>query len=102
MAAAGPAARHRYRPLRVRRVIRETPEARSLVLEVPAGLAARYPGRLAVDHHEDLARGLIGHGEVTRVAREARDADYYICGPGGFMDTVEAGLRDLRVDQSRV
>jgi len=65
-------------------------------------LAARYPGRLAVEHHEDLVRGFIDRDEVTRVARNAGDAAYYICGPGGFMETVEAGLRDLRVDQSMV
>jgi ferredoxin-NADP reductase len=233
MAAARPPARHRYHPLRVRRVIREAPETRSLVLEVPAGLAgafayeagqfitlravlggethlrsysmssspavdselrvtvkrvpggpvsnwlndavgegdvlevsppggsfvlgrgehdivafaagsgitpifsilktalaatgrracllyanrdraaaifgaeldalaARYPGRLTVEHHEDLARGFISRDEVTRVAGNVGDAAYYICGPAGFMDTVEAGLRDLRADQSRV
>jgi ferredoxin-NADP reductase len=65
-------------------------------------LAARYPGRLAVEHHEDRVRGFIDREEVARVARVARDADYYLCGPGGFMETVEAGLRELRVDQSRV
>jgi 3-ketosteroid 9alpha-monooxygenase subunit B len=65
-------------------------------------LAAGYPGRLAVEHHEDVARGFISRDEVTRVAADARDADYYICGPAGFMQTVEAGLRDLRVDQARV
>ncbi len=65
-------------------------------------LTARYPGRLAVEHHEDLVCGFIDRDEVTRVARDARDAAYYICGPGGFMETVEAALRDLGVDQSRV
>jgi 3-ketosteroid 9alpha-monooxygenase subunit B len=65
-------------------------------------LAARYPGRLAVEHHEDAARGFIGRDEVTRIARAAGEAAYYICGPEDFMDTVEAGLRDLRVDPSLV
>jgi ferredoxin-NADP reductase len=65
-------------------------------------LTARYPGRLAVEHHEDAARGFISRDEVTCVAADARDADYYVCGPVGFMATVQAGLRDLRVDQARV
>jgi ferredoxin-NADP reductase len=65
-------------------------------------LVARYPGRLAVEHHEDLARGFIGPAEVTRTARDARGAAFYVCGPAGFMEAVEAGLRDLRVDPSMV
>jgi ferredoxin-NADP reductase len=65
-------------------------------------LAARFPGRLAVEHHEDVARGFISRGEVARVADGTSDADYYICGPAGFLEMVQAGLRDLRVDESRV
>jgi ferredoxin-NADP reductase len=37
--------RHRHHPLRVRRVVRETPEARSIVFEVPSGLAGAFTYR---------------------------------------------------------
>jgi ferredoxin-NADP reductase len=65
-------------------------------------LAARFPGRLAVEHHEDAARGFISRGDVARVTDGTSNADYYICGPAGFLETVQAGLRELRVDESRV
>src|SRR5438132_7356671 len=52
MATAGPAAQvqaagrdHAFHPLRVARVVDETADARSLVLEVPAGLQAAFAYR---------------------------------------------------------
>ncbi|ABW12391.1 Oxidoreductase FAD-binding domain protein [Parafrankia sp. EAN1pec] len=65
-------------------------------------LAAQYPGRLTVEHHEDLVRGFVHRDQVDRAAGDVETAAYYICGPGGFMDVVEAGLRDLGADPSRV
>ncbi|MFC5745794.1 2Fe-2S iron-sulfur cluster-binding protein [Actinomadura rugatobispora] len=65
-------------------------------------LAGRHPDRLAVEHHEDLARGFVDRGTVARHAAGAGDAAFYICGPDGFMDVAEAGLRDLGVGQDRI
>jgi ferredoxin-NADP reductase len=66
------------------------------------GLAADQPDRFDIDHHFDVDRGFIDAEEVTAFLGEARDAHFYICGPGPFMDTVETTLRDLGVDSGRV
>ncbi|ABW12774.1 Oxidoreductase FAD-binding domain protein [Parafrankia sp. EAN1pec] len=93
-------------------------------------LASQYPGRLAVEHHEDLVRGFVDRGDVARVvdaggggnaggggaggggaggggasgggAGHVGGAAYYVCGPEGFLDVVEAGLVDLGADRARV
>ncbi|OHV28472.1 ferredoxin [Parafrankia colletiae] len=65
-------------------------------------LVEQYPGRLVVEHHEDAARGFVGHADVARVAGAHSDAVHYICGPAAFMDIVAAGLRDTGVGPSKV
>ena len=39
---------------------------------------------------------------ARRSSATTRDADFYICGPGPYMDTVEAGLATLGVDAGQV
>jgi ferredoxin-NADP reductase len=65
-------------------------------------LAAEAPDRLQIDHHFDVDRGFIDAAEVAAFLGEQRDGQFYICGPGPFMDTVEATLRDLGVAADRV
>jgi 3-ketosteroid 9alpha-monooxygenase subunit B len=62
-------------------------------------LAARYPGRLTIAHHFDVAGGFIeadairGHmGQSIGTAGEV-----FICGPGPFMDLVEQTLQGLGI-----
>jgi 3-ketosteroid 9alpha-monooxygenase subunit B len=54
-------------------------------------------GRLAVHHHVDAERGFLGPEACAAMAREHAHADFYICGPAAYMDTVEAGLSTLAV-----
>ncbi|XVQ09405.1 2Fe-2S iron-sulfur cluster-binding protein [Spirillospora sp. CA-255316] len=68
-------------------------------------LAGRHPGRFAVEHHEDLVSGFVDRDTVARYAAGtagAGDAAFYICGPDGFMDVAETGLRELGVGQDRI
>lgn len=65
-------------------------------------LAERYPGRLAVEHHLDEERGVVHPDEITAWSAAAHDAEFYICGPGPFMDTVEATLLAQGVARDRV
>ena len=53
-----------------------------------------------VTHHLDVDDGFV----TPEVVREyiAPDADYFICGPGPFMDIVEDTLLDAGVDAARV
>ena len=66
-------------------------------------LQTRYPGRLDVRHHFDSDGGFVDPATIRELAGAAGlDADVYICGPGPFMDLVEATLLDLGVDPTRI
>jgi ferredoxin-NADP reductase len=57
--------------------------------------------RLSVRHHLDSDRGFLDAAQCHAFAREHTNADFYVCGPGPYMDTVEAGLSTLDVEPSR-
>lgn len=57
-----------------------------------AELAGRYPERLEVHHHLDSLTGFVTETRVKEFTADARDADFYICGPDPFMDLVERAL----------
>ena len=64
-------------------------------------LAGRHPDRLEVSHHLDVERGFVDAAAVAPFVGDP-DAEYYLCGPAPFMDTVEAALVDRGVDGERV
>jgi 3-ketosteroid 9alpha-monooxygenase subunit B len=67
-----------------------------------AELRDRHPGRFALQHHLDETSGIVTPAQVETFIAHAGDADYYICGPGPFMDTVETTLRGAAVPAERV
>ena len=64
-------------------------------------LAAQH-SRLTVEHHLDVEHGFVDGEDVARFAAADLDADFYICGPGPFMDIVEGALLGAGVDRDRV
>jgi 3-ketosteroid 9alpha-monooxygenase subunit B len=60
-------------------------------------LRAGSGGRLAVHSHSDSERGFLDAAQCAALARDSTHADFYLCGPGPYMDTVEAGLSMLGV-----
>jgi 3-ketosteroid 9alpha-monooxygenase subunit B len=56
-----------------------------------------YLGRFDVRHHLDLHRGFLDRAAIVAFVDGCVDADFYICGPGPFMDLVEATLLELGV-----
>ncbi|TMQ71685.1 MAG: ferredoxin--NADP reductase [Candidatus Eisenbacteria bacterium] len=54
-------------------------------------------GRLSVHHHLDSERGFLDPAACAALARDRARADFYLCGPGPYMDTVQAGLSMLGV-----
>jgi ferredoxin-NADP reductase len=64
-------------------------------------LAAAFPGRLVVQHHEDIFDGFVDAADVAGFAAGG-PADVYICGPVGFMDIVELTLHAAGVDRTRI
>ncbi len=63
---------------------------------------ARYPDRLAIQHHLDAERGFMHAANVKDAFAGLEHADFYICGPGPFMDIVEASLEERRVGGGHV
>jgi 3-ketosteroid 9alpha-monooxygenase subunit B len=66
------------------------------------GLARDHPGRLLVERHFDSATGFLTSTAVAAFAGSELDADFYICGPGPFMDLAELALKDLGVADERI
>jgi ferredoxin-NADP reductase len=65
-------------------------------------LRAEHPDRLAVHHHLDSEGGFLDAAGCAALAGDDTEADFYLCGPGPYMDTVEAGLTSRGVDAGRV
>jgi 3-ketosteroid 9alpha-monooxygenase subunit B len=68
-----------------------------------SALAARHTGRLGVVHHLDAERGFLDAAGVRReIAPWKDEAEFYLCGPGPFMDLVERVLHEERVPRERI
>lgn len=65
-------------------------------------LAAAHPERLSVINHFDEEDGVVQAPAVEAFSRHGDDVDYYICGPGPFMDTVESALLNKGVPRERL
>jgi len=65
-------------------------------------LERAHPDRLQVDHHLDTEHGFVHSNGVTDFVGDELDADFYICGPGPFMDVVEAALEERKVGRGHI
>jgi ferredoxin-NADP reductase len=65
-------------------------------------LAKQYPERFLVQHHLDEALGVVHAREIIAFGAATDDADFYICGPGPFMDTVEGALLRRHIAPDRL
>jgi 3-ketosteroid 9alpha-monooxygenase subunit B len=65
-------------------------------------LAALHPERLRLVHRLDSESGFIDRKSVCGYVGEGLDADFYVCGPAVFMDTVEGALGDLGIDAQQI
>ena len=59
-------------------------------------LGASHPDRFDLRHHLDDDAGFLDADAIGAFVAADLDADFYICGPGPFMDLVEAGLARQR------
>jgi 3-ketosteroid 9alpha-monooxygenase subunit B len=67
-----------------------------------ARLAADAAGRLSVHHHLDTERGYLDAAACTALVGDRDDADFYVCGPGAYMDVVEEALTFVDVAAEQV
>jgi ferredoxin-NADP reductase len=65
-------------------------------------LAAHHGDRFGVQYHFDMERGLVQPDAVRDFASVNWDAEFYVCGPGPFMDIVEAALLSGGADAERI
>lgn len=65
-------------------------------------LAKAHSERLQVIHVLDSVQGYLSEGEVRQLLRGHAGAEFYICGPGPFMDTVEQALLGSGEDPRRI
>jgi ferredoxin-NADP reductase len=63
-------------------------------------LAEQHADRLEISFHYDDERGVVAPSALTPLV--GGEAEYYICGPAPFMDTVEAAVLEAGVAKSRV
>jgi 3-ketosteroid 9alpha-monooxygenase subunit B len=70
--------------------------------EALRALCARHPDRLSVRHHIDADGGFLSAGDVAAFVAGSFGADFYICGPGPFMDIVESTLLVSGVARARI
>ncbi|MGD0311326.1 MAG: ferredoxin--NADP reductase [Acidimicrobiales bacterium] len=65
-------------------------------------LRDRYDSRFTVLHHLDVDRGLLVPDGVRSFTVPSEDPEFYVCGPGPFMDVVESTLLSDGADAGRV
>jgi ferredoxin-NADP reductase len=65
-------------------------------------LRAASGGRLSLHHHLDAERGFLDAEACATLVGERAHADFYVCGPGPYMDAVEAGLARRGVAASQL
>jgi 3-ketosteroid 9alpha-monooxygenase subunit B len=65
-------------------------------------MAASHDGRLLVRHHSDSSGGYLDGARIASFVEGELEADFYICGPGPFMDLVESTLTGLGVSASQI
>jgi len=65
-------------------------------------LARQHPDRLEIVHSLDVRDGFLDAAGIKRLVGRALAAEFYLCGPGAFMATVESALLELGVPLDRI
>ena len=67
-----------------------------------AALLSEDAERIEIVHRLDDVHGFINAALVVQEIGPKTDADFYICGPGPFMDVVESGLASLEISPDQI
>jgi 3-ketosteroid 9alpha-monooxygenase subunit B len=59
---------------------------------------AEFPKRLEVVHHLDSESGFMSVADVQEHIRGWEDGEFFVCGPTGYMDTVEETFKVSNID----
>jgi 3-ketosteroid 9alpha-monooxygenase subunit B len=87
---------------RIKLVYANRDEASVIFRDELRAIAKAHVERLEVVHVLDSVQGFLSDGEVRQLVRGHAGAEFYICGPGPFMDTVERALLAAGEDMARI
>ncbi|MCW8193177.1 ferredoxin--NADP reductase [Proteobacteria bacterium 005FR1] len=87
---------------RVRLIYANRDEHSIIFRELLKDLQSDYGERLDVIHLLDSVQGIPNAHLLQRLAEAMPDAQAFVCGPGPFMESVEAVLRDLGIPDERL
>ncbi|UCO96993.1 ferredoxin--NADP reductase [Metapseudomonas lalkuanensis] len=87
---------------RIKLVYANRDEASVIFRDELKALAKAHVEQLEVVHVLDSVQGFLSQGEVRQLVRGHAGAEFYICGPGPFMDTVEGALLGLGEARERI
>jgi 3-ketosteroid 9alpha-monooxygenase subunit B len=65
-------------------------------------MMSAHSDRLEIVHRLDDVHGYLEASLVVQEVGPRTDADFYICGPGPFMDVVESGLSSLEIPEDQI
>ena len=65
-------------------------------------LRLKFGNRLSVHHHLDSENGFLDAAACATLVGDRTEADFYVCGPGPYMEVVKAGLERLGVNPGRL
>jgi 3-ketosteroid 9alpha-monooxygenase subunit B len=85
------------------RLVYANRDAASIIFEQELGeLAAAHPDRFEIQHSLDDRDGFLDVKSVEHHAVDSLESDFYLCGPGLFMDIVERALAALHVPSDQI
>jgi ferredoxin-NADP reductase len=87
---------------RVRLLYANRDERSVIVRAALDALMAEHGDRLEVVHHLDTEQGFIHSDLVRDFVADDLDADFYLCGPGPFMDVIEDALHVASVPSEQI
>jgi 3-ketosteroid 9alpha-monooxygenase subunit B len=74
-------------------------DARSIIFKDEIDLwLAEYPNRLEVVHHLDSDSGFMTIEEIREHIKGWEAAEFFVCGPTGYMDAVEEAFKASNID----
>lgn len=78
-------------------------DADSIIFEDEIDLwLGEHPDRLQVVHHLDSDGGFMSVADIQKHIAGWEDAEFFVCGPTGYMDTIEEAFKKSKIDAGRV
>jgi 3-ketosteroid 9alpha-monooxygenase subunit B len=85
------------------RLVYANRDTASIIFAAELGaLLEKHPERLSIVHNLDASDGFLTPDRVKALVAGHADADFYLCGPGVFMEIVEDGIEAAGISRQNV